>query len=155
MDIKETPNSQEVAHEAKPLTLFFDGAGCRPNGEGSGFAWLCPDTGARHVERVKGLTNNQAEYRAFVAALKSIPDGTTVEMFSDSQLICSQFCGIYRVKDYALQELLSEVLTLILNKQLKGQTAMEFRVAGIWRENGFNLTVGWDPYEYPIGMAYG
>ena len=101
------------------MKMFFDGAGCRPNGEGSGFAWLCPDTNERHVERVKGLTNNQAEYKGFLAALQHIREGSTVEMFSDSQLICSQFSGQYRVKDYALQELLSEVLALILNKRLK------------------------------------
>jgi ribonuclease HI len=68
---------------------------------------------------VKGLTNNQAEYRGFVAALQNVPKGTSVEMFSDSQLICSQFAGNYRVKDSALQELLSEVQGLILNRQLK------------------------------------
>jgi ribonuclease HI len=111
--------SDKSQQDAKPLTMFFDGAGCRPDGDGSGFAWLCPETGQRHVERVKGLTNNQAEYRAFLAALKSVPEGSTVEMFSDSQLICSQFAGTYRVKDFALKGLLSEVLALILNKQLK------------------------------------
>jgi ribonuclease HI len=111
--------SQDVTLGTKPLTMFFDGAGCRPDGDGSGVAWLCPETGQRHVERVKGLTNNQAEYRAFLAALQSIPEGSTVEMFSDSELICSQFAGKYRVKDHALHELLSEVLALIMNKQLK------------------------------------
>ena len=50
-----------------------------------------------------GLTNNQAEYRAFLAALQNVPDSSAVEMYSDSQLICSQFAGNYRVKDYALR----------------------------------------------------
>ncbi len=115
----KSTQSKTSAQNVKPLTVFFDGAGCRPNGEGSGFAWVCPETGQRHVERVKGLTNNQAEYKAFLAAVQSVPDGSTVEMFSDSELICSQFNGYYRVKDYALQGLLSEILALILNKQLK------------------------------------
>ncbi|MGA9808259.1 MAG: RNase H family protein [Candidatus Sulfotelmatobacter sp.] len=119
MNTTEQTQSQDAALSAKPLTMFFDGSGCRPDGEGSGFAWLRPDTGQRHVERVKGLTNNQAEYRAFLAALQNVPEGSTVEMFSDLQLLCSQFEGNYRVKDYALQELLSEVRALILNKQLK------------------------------------
>ena len=119
METARQTQPEKSAQGAKPFTIFFDGAGCRPDGDGSGFAWLCPETGQRHVERVKGLTNNQAEYRAFLAALQSIPEGSTVEMFSDSQLICSQFAGNYRVKDYALQELLSEILALILNKQLK------------------------------------
>src|SRR5216684_2402684 len=119
MNTTEQAQPQDLVLAVKPLTVFFDGAGCRPDGDGSGFAWLCPETGQRHVERMKGLTNNQAEYRAFLAALQNVPAGSTVEMFSDSQLICSQFTGNYRVKDYTLQELLTEVLALILNKQLK------------------------------------
>ena len=119
MKATKRTRSQDLAHQAKPLTMFFDGAGCRPNGEGSGFAWLCPDTGQRHVERVNGLTNNQAEYRAFLAALQNVSQGSTVEMFSDSQLICSQFAGDYRVKDSALQELLSAIEALILSNHLK------------------------------------
>lgn len=119
MNSETQTQSNNSTHDAKPLRMFFDGAGCRPNGEGSGFAWICPETGHRQIERVRGLTNNQAEYRAFLAALRHVPDGSSVEMFSDSQLICSQFDGQYRVKDYALQELLSEVLALILNKRLK------------------------------------
>jgi len=119
MKTKTRSESEESAQGAKPLTMFFDGSGCRPDGEGSGFAWICPETGQRHVERVKGLTNNQAEYKAFLAALQNVPDSSAVEMFSDSQLICSQFSGDYRVKDHALQELLSKVLAFILNKRLK------------------------------------
>src|SRR5437660_12729931 len=104
--------------DSKPLTVYFDGAGCRPDGEGSGFAWICPQTGQRRVERVKELTNNQAEYRGFLAAVQSVPEGSTVEMFSDSELICSQFNGQFRVKDHALQELLAEILGLIFSKNL-------------------------------------
>src|SRR6478752_2526898 len=119
MKTTKKTQSNSSPQSTKPLTMFFDGAGCRPDGEGSGLAWLCPDTGLRHVERVMGLTNNQAEYKAFLAALQNVPDGSAVEMFSDSQLICSQFVGDYRVKDYALQGLLAEVRALILNKRLK------------------------------------
>jgi ribonuclease HI len=119
MKTKKQTESQSSQPRGKPVRMFFDGAGCRPNGEGSGFAWLCPDTNQRQIVRVNGLTNNQAEYKAFLAALQDVPEDSTVEMFSDSQLICSQFAGQYRVKDHALQELLSEVLALILNKHLK------------------------------------
>lgn len=119
MKTERQNSTQSSQHSATLLKMFFDGAGCRPNGEGSGFAWFCPDTNQRFVERVKNLTNNQAEYRAFLAALEHVPQDSTVLMFSDSQLICSQFAGQYRVKDYALQELLSQVLALILNKRLK------------------------------------
>jgi ribonuclease HI len=119
MKTTELTQSQDATLAVKPITMFFDGAGCRPSGDGSGYAWLCPDTGQRHVERVRGLTNNQAEYKGFLAALQHVPEDSAVEVFSDSQLICGQFAGQYRVKDYALQELFSEVLALILNKRLK------------------------------------
>ena len=119
MKTTELTQSQDATLAVKPLTMFFDGAGCRPGGDGSGYAWLCPDTGQRQVERVRGLTNNQAEYKGFLAALQNVPNESAVEMFSDSQLICGQFAGTYRVKDYALQELFSEVLALILTKRLK------------------------------------
>src|SRR5216684_7110224 len=82
-----------------PLKVFIDGAGSRPDGTGSGFAWVCTTTGERKVERVPGLTNNQAEYRAFVAALTALPDVSRAEIFSDSQLLCCQFAGQYKVYD--------------------------------------------------------
>src|SRR5215467_5872664 len=119
MEAEQQPQMGSSLHDSKTLTMYFDGAGCRPNGEGSGFAWICPETGQRRVERVKELTNNQAEYRGFLAAVQSVPQGSTVEMFSDSELVCSQFNGHFRVKDYELQELLAEILTLIFSKNLK------------------------------------
>ena len=116
----ETQQETHVSEQnTKSVTVFFDGAGCRPNGEGSGFAWLCKDSNQRQIVRENGLTNNQAEYKGFLAALQHVPDGSAVDMFSDSQLICAQFAGQYRVKDSALQDLFSEVLALILSKRLK------------------------------------
>lgn len=89
------------------------------NGEGSGYAWICSDSNERSIRRVPGLTNNQAEYKGFLAALEHVPSDRTVEFFSDSQLICSQFSGQYRVRDEELQKLLSEVHALIASKSLK------------------------------------
>src|SRR5438874_13240585 len=83
----------------RPIVIFFDGAGCRPDGKGSGYAWLRQDTGQQHVERMDGLTNNQAEYRAFVSALERLQDGSKVDLFCDSLLLHSQFHGRFRVKD--------------------------------------------------------
>ncbi len=113
--------TKSLTQDVKPLTVYFDGAGCRPNGEGSGFAWLCPDTGRKDIVRMRGLTNNQAEYKAFHAALQNIPDSSVVQMFSDSQLICSQFSGDWRTKDSDLQLLLSQAHELIRDKKLTVQ----------------------------------
>jgi hypothetical protein len=51
--------------------------------------------------------------------VQNVPNNSAVEMFSDSQLICSQYEGTYRVKDPALQVLLSKVLGLIQSKKLR------------------------------------
>jgi ribonuclease HI len=119
MESGKQNDSNKLVAESKALKMFFDGAGCRPNGEGSGFAWICPDSNEKQIQRVPGLTNNQAEYRGFLAVLKQVPADSVVEIFSDSQLICSQFSGQYRVRDEALQTLLSEVRAVIGNKSLK------------------------------------
>jgi ribonuclease HI len=102
----------------KPIVVFFDGAGCRPDGKGSGLAWLRQDTGEKHVQRIDGLTNNEAEYRAFVAVLESLPEGSKAELFSDSLLLDSQFHGKYRVKDSDLAGLLGTAHELIRHKKL-------------------------------------
>lgn len=119
MKSKRQCESTNSVQQSLPIQIYFDGSGCRPNGEGSGFAWVRRDTSQRHVEREKGLTNNQAEYRGFLAALQQMPDGSDVEVFSDSQLICSQFTGDFRVKDSELQDLLSKVQAMIASKRLK------------------------------------
>ena len=119
MESGKQSESNKLAAEPKTIKMFFDGAGCRPNGEGSGFAWICPDSNEKLVQRVPDLTNNQAEYRGFLAALEHVSSGRVVEFFSDSQLICSQFSGQYRVRDEALQKLLSEIRALIASKSLR------------------------------------
>jgi hypothetical protein len=43
------------------IVIHCDGAGSRPDGKGSGFAWIQPHTGEKHVEHVDGLTNNQPD----------------------------------------------------------------------------------------------
>ncbi len=71
---------------------------------------------ARISQRIGRTTNNQAEYRAVIAALeKAIELGAKhVEMNSDSELIVRQINGRYRVKKTALKPLYQKV------KQLQG-----------------------------------
>src|SRR6476659_4548911 len=101
-----------------PLIVFVDGAGSRPDGNGSAFAWICTTTQEKRIERVQGLTNNQAEYRAFIAAMTALPDGAFAEVFSDSQVLCCQFDGSYKVRDPKLAALLAQVQSLIKEKKL-------------------------------------
>jgi ribonuclease HI len=100
------------------VVIHCDGAGARPDGKGSGFAWIQPHTGERYVERVDGLTNNQAEYRALISALNSIADGSVARVFTDSQVMCSQVVGDYKVRNAELAELLLQVRDVIKRKQL-------------------------------------
>jgi ribonuclease HI len=59
-------------------------------------------------------TNNQAEYRAMIAALEqAVKMGAThVEMNSDSELVVNQLSGKYRVKKDTLQPLFDQVKEL-------------------------------------------
>jgi ribonuclease HI len=101
------------------LVIHCDGAGSRPDGKGSGFAWVQPHTGERHIERVDGLTNNQAECRALISALTSLAQGSAAQLFTDSQLMCSQVMGNCRVHNAELGELLLQVHDVIKKKELK------------------------------------
>ena len=67
-------------------------------------------------------TNNQAEYRAVIAALESAISlgASQVDMYSDSELVVRQINGRYRVKNASLKPLYQKVKQL--QNQLKGFT---------------------------------
>jgi ribonuclease HI len=116
--IAVSANQALQQHDNDAICIHCDGAGSRPDGKGSGFAWIQPKTRQQHIERIDGLTNNQAEYRAFISVLTVIPIGSTAHVFTDSQLMWSQFTGNNRVRHPDLSELLSQVHTLIKEKNL-------------------------------------
>jgi len=103
---------------SKPIKVFTDGAGARPDGTGSGFAWIHADTGEKHIERVDKLTNNEAEYRGMLSALKSLPTGATAHVFTDSTLLSGQFNGQFKVSNSNLARLLAEVRSVVRDKKL-------------------------------------
>lgn len=69
---------------------------------------------ARISRRIGTATNNQAEYRAIIAALeKAISlSARQVEINSDSELVVRQLNGRYRVKNAALKPLFQKVKQL-------------------------------------------
>ncbi len=69
---------------------------------------------ARISQRIGATTNNQAEYRAIIAALeKAIGLGAReVELRSDSELVVKQIKGRYRVKKATLRPLYQKVVQL-------------------------------------------
>ncbi len=100
------------------IRVYTDGSGARPDGKGSGFAWLREDTGQKKVTREEGLTNNQAEYRAILSALEFLPEGSRAEILSDSENTCCQLNGQHRVLDPKLASLHGQIQALIQKKRL-------------------------------------
>jgi ribonuclease HI len=103
----------------QPIIFYTDGSGARPDGKGSAIAWTRVDTGEEHFESIDGLTNNQAEYRAIISALESVPTRSTVRILSDSQLVTYQILGKYRVNEEDLSELRNRVNQAIIARDLK------------------------------------
>ncbi|MFC1961775.1 ribonuclease HI family protein [Chloroflexota bacterium] len=69
-----------------------------------------------HVSKRIGMTtNNQAEYRAIIAALeKAVSLGARqATVYSDSELMVRQINGRYKVKNTALRPLYQDVVRLI------------------------------------------
>ena len=100
------------------LVIYCDGA-AEPNpGPASIGAILLDERGrtvaelSRHIGRG---TNNQAEYRALIAALETALnlEATDIEIRSDSELMVKQIGGQYRVKSSALKPLYGRVWQLL------------------------------------------
>ncbi len=103
----------------KRVVIFTDGA-ADPNPGPAAIGVIIKDEQGKLIARISQCigttTNNQAEYKAIIAALeKAIKLGAThVEINSDSELVVRQLSGIYRVKKAALKPLYQKV------KQLQG-----------------------------------
>jgi len=68
------------------------------------------------IQHENPTTNNQAEYKALIAALEHIRDNhkeDEVEIFTDSQLLAYQIEGKYKVNDTNLKALHSVVSDLL------------------------------------------
>ena len=100
--------------KAKKAVIFTDGA-AEPNPGPAAIGAVIKDEQGRvraHIsQRIGTTTNNQAEYRAVIAALeKAIKLGVThVDLYSDSELVVRQISGRYRVKSPTLKPLYQQV----------------------------------------------
>jgi ribonuclease HI len=102
---------------AKRVIICTDGASLGNPGPAAIGAVIKDEQGrliARISQRIGQATNNQAEYRAIIAALqKAISLGARqVELNSDSELVVKQINGSYRVKKPALKPLYQKVKQL-------------------------------------------
>ncbi len=101
----------------KRLVIFTDGASKGNPGPAAIGAIIKDEQGRLITTISQGIgrtTNNQAEYRAIIAALeKAIRLGASqVDMRSDSELVVRQIKGQYRVKNMMLKPLYQQVKQL-------------------------------------------
>lgn len=105
--------------QIKKVVIFTDGAAV-PNPGQAAIGVTIKDEHGRLItaisQSIGHATNNQAEYRAIIAALESAGKlgASQVEIRSDSELVVRQINGKYRVKNTALKPLYQQV------KQLQG-----------------------------------
>lgn len=101
------------------LTIFTDG-GARGNPGPAGIGAVILDEKGSAVaeisEYIGETTNNQAEYKALIAALFKAKElgGQELEVFLDSELVVKQLNREYRVKDQGLAPLFVQVYNLSL-----------------------------------------
>jgi ribonuclease HI len=99
------------------ITAYFDG-GARGNPGPAGFGvYIVDDNGEMIAEIAEGIgiaTNNVAEYRGLLAALRWAVDHQLTELHlrGDSLLLVQQMRGIYRVKNEGLLPLYREAQAL-------------------------------------------
>ncbi|GAU30269.1 hypothetical protein TSUD_384900 [Trifolium subterraneum] len=110
--------TMSTTSEKNKWTIFVDGS---LNSQESGAGIILENGDRVLIEVSLGLsfpmTNNQAEYEAFLAGLRLAEDmgAEEIKIFTDSQLVASQVSGEYQTKE----ERLLEYLNLIKSKLAK------------------------------------
>jgi ribonuclease HI len=106
---KPKTRAQEKTNIPKHLMVFSDG-GARGNPGPAAIAFIIQSETGKTLTKdayyVGVCTNNQAEYKALLAALESAAayNAETVTCHSDSELVVKQVIGEYRVKNEELRE---------------------------------------------------
>jgi len=109
----------------KKVVIFTDGT-AKPNPGLAAIGATIKDEQGKLITAIsQGIgqaTNNQAEYRAVIAALENAIrlGANQVDIYSDSELVVRQINGRYRVKNVALKPLYQQVKQL--QSQFKGFT---------------------------------
>ena len=103
--------------------IYTDGASKGNPGPAAVGVVICDKNGKilkEYTKEIGKATNNEAEYRAVILALKKIKllygkkraKESEVEIRSDSQLLVSQLNGKYKILDEKIQKLFIEVWNL-------------------------------------------
>ncbi len=101
----------------KKLDIHTDGA-CSGNPGPAGIGFVIREDGRVIKEYFKGIgdaTNNIAEYTALIYALQEalILRADDVDVKSDSELLCRQIQGLYKVKNPNIKPLFDQVQHLM------------------------------------------
>lgn len=99
------------------MDIYIDGSSMgNPGDAGIGVIFCDGDTTVKNISRFIGCqTNNVAEYSALIAGLQEalILRLKHIRVFSDSQLLCRQLNGSYKVKNDNLKILFDQAKTLL------------------------------------------
>jgi ribonuclease HI len=102
----------------KHFTINIDGAS-RGNPGPAGIGVVIRDAKGRVVKKLSlsigNATNNIAEYTAMIYALKEALTlgASSLDIFTDSQLVARQIEGVYKIKDKTLKPLFAQAQSLI------------------------------------------
>jgi|HubBroStandDraft_5_1064220.scaffolds.fasta_scaffold115549_2 ribonuclease HI len=118
------PQRRKRLPRPEPKVFHVHGEGAGRHGKGSGFAWVKPITGKKQMKWVDGLTKEEAEYKAVIAVLEYVGEGSRVQIRMDSATVSKQITYPLPVRDPRLNALLSEALKLEDEKWLSGVEAM-------------------------------
>ena len=92
------------------INIYVDGSG----GDDPGYGYFVKETGESFYEKKAGITNNEAEYLAIIAALKKFVDTEDdVTIFSDSKNTVSQLNHEFAINKEELRTLAREAWILI------------------------------------------
>ncbi|MGC8893870.1 MAG: ribonuclease HI family protein [candidate division WOR-3 bacterium] len=110
---------------AERLLVHIDGSSLGNPGPGGAGIFITDEEGRVICERSVPLgivTNNQAEYRAFIEALRWLLEKKArgnIEVFTDSQLLYEQIAGRYRLKDPELARLVESARALMARLRVR------------------------------------
>ncbi|SRR5712692_8434707 len=100
------------------IRIYTDGRGPSPDGHLPAFAWLREDGSGQSIREQKGITSNQAEYLAILAAIEAVPAGVQLEILTDSLLAKAQINGEYRIRDMKLAKLVGQIKTVAHKRRI-------------------------------------
>jgi ribonuclease HI len=126
--VTETAATRTTESAERPWHIYvvFDGGSKGNPGKGYGsyvYKGIVSQTEVLTVEYPGQTTNNEAEYRTMINALRAVladlksagtdPSGLKVTVRSDSKLVVEQVNGRWKVKKAELRPLVSEAQTLL------------------------------------------